>query len=156
MTAVSVAALVAALLFALFHLPIRVLSTGKTAKLIGVAYHLLLLPVVAALPAPLWAKAAGLAWMLFDIALDGGAVAGLSDEVSGPIRQGVHIIASVWVVMAGLTTGGWLAVAGLLLAAAFIARFLTEGFGVRTGRWLRDVNALLNVVWFVSVAVVLA
>lgn len=156
MTAVSVAALVAAILFAAFHLPIPVISSGKPAQLIGVAYHLLLLPVVVALPAPSWATAAGLAWMLIDIALDGGAFVGLSGEVSGPIRQGTHLIASVWTIAAGLTTGGWLAVAGILLAAAFVARFLCEGLAVRTGRWIKDLNALLNVVWFVSVAVVLA
>src|SRR6266567_220686 len=38
--------------------------------LLAVAPHLLLFPVVAALPAPRWAKAAGYGWLVIDISTD--------------------------------------------------------------------------------------
>jgi hypothetical protein len=34
---------------------------------LGMAPHLLLFPVVAALPAPRWAKAAGYGWLVIDV-----------------------------------------------------------------------------------------
>ncbi len=38
--------------------------------LLGVAEHLLLFPVVAALPAPRWARAAGYGWLVIDMATE--------------------------------------------------------------------------------------
>jgi hypothetical protein len=152
---ISVLTLLAALLFISFHLPIPLISTGRPARLIGVGYHLLLLPAVAALPAPEWAKAAGFGWMIIDIVLNGAAFVGLKEEIGDALRQGVHILSALWVVAAGWTGGWYLAAAGTLLGAAFITRFIMSGMGFAQKKWLPNTNAALNVLWMITVAVAL-
>ena len=155
MSGVSWAALAAAVLFVSFHVPVPALSRGKPARLIGVAYHLLLLPAVATLPAPGWARAAGFAWMSVDVVLDGAAFAGLDERIGSSLRQGVHLLAAVWVVTAGVTVGPALGVMGCLLALAFLVRFARSGADHPSDSWIRHLNAVLNVAWFVAVAVAL-
>ena len=154
MIAVSLAAFAAAALFASFHLPIPVLSTGRPARLIGIGYHALLLPAVADLPAPEWARSAGFAWMLIDIVLNGAAYIGFAEKVSDPLRQGVHLLSALWVIVAGWSNGPALGVLGTLLGTVFVTRFLLTGAG-HSPSWLRYVNAGLNVAWIIGVAIVL-
>jgi len=155
MSQVSGATFAAALLFIAFHIEVWPITAGKTARVIGIGYHLLMLPAVATLPAPLWARAAGFAWMLIDVALNGAAYAGLPAETADPLRQGVHILSAVWVIAAGWTGGGWLAVAGTLLGVVFLIRTGLAGTSATPGAWVRYLNAALNVMWMVTVAVTL-
>jgi hypothetical protein len=154
MTAVALATFAAAALFASFHLPIPGLACGRSARLIGVGYHVLLLPAVSDLSAPVWARMAGFAWMLIDVVLDGAAYVGLGREVVDPLRQGVHLLSAIWVVVAGWCNGLVLGVLGAALGLGFVARFLLSG-QQRSPDWLRTVNAMLNVAWLVGIAVVL-
>lgn len=155
LSAVSAATLAAALLFISFHIEVWPITTGKMARVIGVGYHLLMLPSVAALPAPQWARAAGFGWMLMDAALNGAAYAGLDTATGDAFRQGVHILSAVWVIAAGWTGGGWLAAAGTLLGVVFLVRTALAGTNVTPRTWVRYLNAVLNVSWMVSVAVTL-
>jgi hypothetical protein len=164
MSLTVVTTLAAALAFAAFHVPLPVRQTdrwaaqqltGTPARGLGVAYHALMLPAVAALPAPAWAKAAGFAWMLADLVLEGAALAKTTVD-AGPIREGVHLAACLWVLGAGWTGGPALGLAGTALAAAFVTRLVLRARGSRWPGWLLPLNALLNVVWIVSVAHALA
>jgi hypothetical protein len=62
--------------------------------LLGVAPHLLLLPIVAMLPAPRWARAAGYGWLVVDIATDIMALNGVPVSTYLPMRYGAHV--SAW------------------------------------------------------------
>jgi hypothetical protein len=77
-TGATYAAYIVAILFAIrlptFFIPVIRDATPTSSifldelnGLLGVAPHLLLFPVVAALPAPRWAKAAGYGWLAIDI-----------------------------------------------------------------------------------------
>ncbi|HEY0119392.1 MAG TPA: hypothetical protein VGC04_11485 [Cellulomonas sp.] len=156
--------LAAAVAFAAFHMPLParragrwgfVRVSGMAVPLLGIAYHVLMLPAVAALPAPAWAVAAGFAWMFLDLALEGAGLAGTTIDVRS-LREGVHLVACVWVLAAGWHSGPVLGVAGTLLAAAFLARLGLRALRGEPPAWLLSVNAALNVVWIVVVAVALA
>ncbi|MCV2394348.1 hypothetical protein OEB99_08505 [Actinotalea sp. M2MS4P-6] len=163
MPVVVATTLAAAAAFAAFHVPLPLRRDGRwvlaevggrPARLLGIAYHLLLLPAVAALPAPAWAVAAGFAWMLLDTMLEGAQLAGATTDVK-PLRDGVHVIAMAWLIPAGLTGGGVLAVAGTALALAFAARLALAARRAPAPVWLLRLNAALNVIWMVCVAVAL-
>jgi len=49
-------------------------SRNVLVALLGVAEHLILFPVVAALAVPRWARAAGYGWLIVDIATDSMAL----------------------------------------------------------------------------------
>src|SRR5437660_8314006 len=59
--------------------------------LLPVAAHLLLFPVVAALPAPPWARAAGYGWLVIDIATDIMALNGVASTIYLPMKYGGHV-----------------------------------------------------------------
>ena len=82
--------------------------------ILGVIEHLLLFPVIAALPAPQWAKQAGYGWLVIDMATDimqlGGAPGAL------PLRYGGHIAAAVWAAAASWQARGALRAIGVIYA----------------------------------------
>ncbi len=160
---VAISTLLAVLAFVAFHVPVPQRRSGRwalarlggpIALVLGVGYHLLLLPAVAALPAPLWATAAGLAWMLLDVVIDAAELAGAQFDAR-PFRDGVHLLGSVWLLAAGWTGGPVLGVIGTALAAAFLIRFAIDASSRSVPSRLLTVNAFLNVAWLVAVAVVL-
>lgn len=164
MSSVVLTTLLAALAFAAFHVPLPrrrggrwdlAPLHGRVAGIFGVAYHLLLLPAVTALPAPSWAVAAGLGWMVLDAVLDGAWLAGATFDAR-PLRDGVHLVAGVWLVAAGWTHGPGLGLAGSALTLAFVARLALDGTEQPTPAWLLRVNALLNMLWMLGVAAALA
>ncbi|TIC82756.1 hypothetical protein [Nocardioides sp. GY 10127] len=163
MSTVVATTLAALVLFAAFHVPVplrrdgawrAVTLTGPPAMACGIGYHLLLLPAVAALPAPPWAVAAGYAWMFADIILDAAAVAG-SQLDHGPLRDGTHVVSAVWLLAAGWTNGPLTGLAGTALSLAFGVRLVAAAAGRRPDRWFFHLNAALNVVWMATVALAL-
>jgi hypothetical protein len=160
---VVAATLLAAVLFAAFHVPVPLRAGGRwefarlhgpVTMLLGIGYHLLLLPAVAALPAPPWAVAAGFAWMLLDVVLDSAELAGAAFDAR-PFRDGVHVVAAVWLLGAGWTGGPVLGVLGTALGAAFLVRLALDARGRGVPAWFLNLNALLNVAWMLGVAVAL-
>lgn len=155
MSGAAIASLVAAALFASFHIDALPSAHGKAARVVGIGYHVALLPAIAALPAPAWVRATGYGWMLIDTVLNGAVMTGLDDDIAGSLRQGVHILAAIWVAGAGWTGGIGLTIIGSLLAAAFLVRTWLSGTAAEPGNWLRYTNAILNVAWMVAVAIAL-
>ncbi|MBA3947018.1 MAG: hypothetical protein H0X37_20955 [Herpetosiphonaceae bacterium] len=84
--------------------------------LLPVAAHLLLFPVIAALPAPPWARAAGYGWLVIDIVTDVMALNGVADTIYLPMRYGGHVSAALWIAVASWQASGMLRIVGLLLA----------------------------------------
>jgi len=83
----------------------------------AIAFHLLLFPVIAALPAPSWAKAAGYGWLVVDIASNVMAINGVAGDTTTALRLGGHIAAVTWVAAAAYSTRGWTRIVGYALAA---------------------------------------
>jgi hypothetical protein len=72
-------------------------SGNIVVALLGAAEHLILFPVVAALPAPRWARAAGYGWIVCDVATDIMALNGVPPAIFIPMRYGGHVPAAFWI-----------------------------------------------------------
>lgn len=128
--AASTLAYIAALLFAIrfifFFLPYlpfiprgfaNLFQDGTiSGALLGNAEHLVLFPVVAALPAPNWARGAGYGWLVVDMATDILALQGVPAAIFLPLRYGGHISSALWVGVASWQAKRAIAVIGLLYA----------------------------------------
>lgn len=95
-----------------------------------VLYHLAMLPVIAALPAPAWAKGSGFAWVAFDNVLEMMSLFGQGAELVVPLRWGIHLATATWIFGASWAQQGafrWvglvvvIALTGVTLAGPFIA-----------------------------------
>ena len=84
--------------------------------LLAVAEHLLLFPIVAALPAPRWGKAAGYGWLVVDMATDIMQLNGVPALIYLTLRYGGHISSALWAASASWQARGALRVVGLLYA----------------------------------------
>jgi hypothetical protein len=82
----------------------------------AIAFHLLLFPVVAALPAPEWGRAAGYGWLVIDIVTNVMAINGVTDAGTTAMRLGGHIAAVTWVASAAWPARGWTRAVGFALA----------------------------------------
>ena len=88
--------------------------------ILGATSHLVLLPVVAALPAPGWARAGGYAWIAIDVMLNVASVNGADAGMIAALRLGGHVPAGLWMAMAGLQTGSGVRALGLPLGIVLI------------------------------------
>jgi hypothetical protein len=103
-------------------------SKNVVVALLGVAPHLLLFPVVAALPAPPWGRAAGYGWIVVDMATDIMALNGVATPTFIAMRYGGHLSAALWIALTSLQAKGATRIIGLLLALdlggySFVAPF---------------------------------
>lgn len=92
------------------------LLSREASALLGVAPHLLLFPVVAALPAPRWVRHAAYGWLVLDIATDVMALNGVPQSTYLALRYGGHVAAALWFAAAAWRAEGGTRVVGLLLA----------------------------------------
>ena len=83
--------------------------------MVGVTSHLVLLPVVAALPAPGWVRAAGYAWIAIDVMLNVATINGADPVMVSALRLGGHVPAGLWIVAAAQEAGGAVAALGIPL-----------------------------------------
>jgi hypothetical protein len=131
-TTATYAAYAAAVLFALhlatyFAPALRDATLATAASLavplavLAVAQHLVVFPVVAAVPAPRWARAAAYAWLVFDMGTDLLQLGGTSKSVYLVIRLAVNVLAALWIASASWRTGGALRGIGLFVALDTIA-----------------------------------
>jgi hypothetical protein len=84
--------------------------------LLPVAAHMLLFPIVAALPTPGWAKAAGYSWLVIDMTTDIMALNGVPTTIYLAMRYGGHVSAALWIATASWQAKGAVRIVGLLLA----------------------------------------
>ena len=123
----AMAAYGAAILFAIhlityFIAPIRDVTTSSSVigaealALLAVAEHLILFPVVAALPAPSWGRAVGYGWLVLDIATDIMQLNGAVKLTYLSLRYGANIAAALWIVSASWQGKGAMRVVGIIVA----------------------------------------
>jgi hypothetical protein len=124
--AVSTAAYIGAVLFAIhlitYFIPaIRDVTTSSSVigaealALLAVAEHLVLFPVIAALQAPRWARAAGYGWLVLDIATDIMQLNGADKTYLG-LRYGANVAAAIWIASAAWQSRGAIRVIGVIVA----------------------------------------
>jgi len=83
-------------------------------------FHLSLLPVVAALLAPEWARGSGYAWIVVDNVIVFMSYFGVGADLVTPMRMGVHLAAASWLFGASGAARGAFRWVGWGGAAAFI------------------------------------
>lgn len=117
--------------------------------LFGLIFHLAMLPVIAALPAPTWAKASGFTWVVVDNMLVLLSFYGAGADIVPPLRMGVHLATATWIFGASMAHEGafrWvgfltvLAMAGVSLVGPFLGNAVTQASGP---------GALLLIIWIV-------
>ncbi len=123
----SMAAYGAAILFAIhlltyFIAPLRDVTTSSSIfgaealALLAVAEHLILFPVIAALPTSPWARAAGYGWLVLDIATDIMQLNGVVKLTYLSLRYGANIAAALWIVSASWQAKGAMRIIGIIVA----------------------------------------
>lgn len=120
----------AAVLFAL-HLATYFVPTIRDATLVrslplavalaalALAQHLVVFPVVRALPAPRWAQCAAYAWLVLDMMTDVLQLAGAAKSTYLVPRLAVNLLAALWIASASRQTRGAVRSIGLGVALDF-------------------------------------
>jgi hypothetical protein len=123
--AYAAAALFAAHLATYFVPAIRdvTLTTSTTVAIslavLAVAQHLVVFPVVGALPAPSWARAAAYVWLVLDMGTDLLQLGGAPKSLYLVIRLGVNLLAALWIASASWRARGGMRWLGVFVAADF-------------------------------------
>lgn len=117
--------------------------------LFGLIFHLAMLPVIAALPAPSWAKTSGFAWVVVDNMLVLLSFYSAGEEIVTPLRMGVHLATATWIFGTSISHEGALRWVGFLVVIAMagvslIGPFLGDAVVQASGP-----GALLLIVWIV-------
>jgi hypothetical protein len=92
--------------------------------LFGVVYHLALIPVLLGLVAPIWAKGAGLFWIMADTALNVASINGLGADDIWALRLGVHIGAALWIFGSSMNMRPFARVVSIALGASLAVHAL--------------------------------
>src|SRR5262249_28953829 len=117
-------------------------------------WHLLLLPVVAAVDAPPWAKGSGYAWIAVDNVLVFMSFFGVGAELVMPMRLGIHLASVTWIFGASLASSGAARVVGLLaVIATLFPSFAGPFVGAQRAGQLLGPSALLLVIWVVLLGI---
>ena len=99
----SSAAYIGAVLFTVLIILFNIMPKNIVAiSVVAVAFHVVLFPVVAALPSANWAKAGGYGWLSLDIAANVMLINGVDEHVCTSLRYGAHISAIIWIISASL------------------------------------------------------
>ena len=114
-----------------------------------IVFHLVLLPVVSALPASEWVKAAGYIWIFIDTALGVAEINGLDEKDVWALRLGSHIPAAIWVAGSSVAMNRYGFTVGLLLAFALGVHALVAPF---VPKWVLLPSVPLMVLWLIHVA----
>jgi hypothetical protein len=124
--------------------------------LFGLIFHLAMLPVIAALPSPSWAKASGFAWVVTDNILVMLAFSGHGGDINLPLRWGVHIALATWIFGASWVQSGTFRWIGLLAAIALVGASLGGPFAGEAAENLLIPSGLFLVAWIIMAGARLA
>jgi hypothetical protein len=115
---------------ALAKLPIAPQDGTLPGAILAIAEHMVLFPVVAALPAPQWAKAAGYGWLVTDMSTDIMALNGVPNTIFLSLRYGGHISAALWMISASWFARGATRIVGWLTALDLGSYSFLAAYGV--------------------------
>lgn len=94
---------------------------------LAIAQHAVILPVVAALPAPRWARIAAYTWILGDIVSDVLQMGGSQQYLT--LRLIVNVLAALWILAASWSAPRTLRIIGIFVALDLISYSLTAPLG---------------------------
>ena len=130
-------------------------KTRVVGEYVGIAFHLLLLPIVAAFPGGIAGQGSGVAWVVCDVVASVAMIWTIRDHgeidqaLSNAIRMAGHLFAAMWVLLVSVEVGGAAMPVGAALALGFAAYTLAAG---RIPQKALAVPGLLMVVWLVLLA----
>lgn len=84
------------------------------AEYLGLLFHLSLFLLVAKLPVPSWAAAAGYGWLVLDVTTGVSIISGVPGAVAEYFRLSGHIFGGVWIAVASLQGAGVTKVIGCI------------------------------------------
>ena len=142
----SLSSYIAAVLFLILLILFSSTPQSIIIPFVGVAFHLMLFPVVRKLPAPEWARAAGYGWLVLDLALNVAELNGVDQHITMPFRLGGHISSAVWIVTASLRGSSPLRVTGILQGIFTVGYSLLAPWVPNYGLYP---SALLLLIWLV-------
>jgi hypothetical protein len=87
--------------------------------MLAVTQHLVVFPIVGALPAPRWAQFAGYAWLIVDMGTDLLQLGGAPKSLYLVLRLGINLVAALWIASASLRAHGGMRPLGVFVAADF-------------------------------------
>ena len=112
----SVAAYAGAFLFTVLVILFNTIPQHISVPVVAVAFHVVLFPVVAALPSANWARAAGYGWLVLDIAANIMYLNNVDEHTTTALRYGAHIPAVIWIITSSLKGNRLMQVTGILQA----------------------------------------
>ena len=121
--------------------------------LVGLAFHFALLPVIAALPAPAWAKGSGYAWVVVDNMLLMLTLYSTGVEIIAPLRWGIHLATATWVFGASLSQQGASRWIGFIVALGMTGASLGGAFNGTALTLLMGVAGPALIVWLIMAGV---
>ena len=130
-------------------------GTRIAGEYLGTAFHLLLLPVVAAFPSGFVGQGAGVAWVVCDVVAGVGLIwtarpqPGVGRPLFDAVRMAGHLFAAVWIALVSIRLGGAALPVGVLLALGFAVYTLAAG---RLPQKALAAPGLLMVAWLVLLA----
>jgi len=124
--------------------------------LFGLIFHLAMLPVIAALPSPSWAKASGFAWVVTDNMLIMLSFSGHGGDINLPLRWGVFIALTTWIFGASWTQSGAFRWVGLVVAIALLGASLGGPFAGEAAEKLIMPSGPFLAAWIIMAGVRLA
>jgi hypothetical protein len=86
---------------------------------LAVAQHLVVFPMVGALPAPRLAQLAGYTWLVVDMGTDLLQLGGTPKSLYLVLRLGINLVAALWIASASLRAHGGMRTLGVLVAVDF-------------------------------------
>lgn len=86
---------------------------------LAIAQHLVVFPIVKALPAPRWAQIAGYLWLVVDMGTDLLQLGGAPKSLYLVMRLGINLVAALWITVASLWARGLMRGLGLFVAVDF-------------------------------------
>ena len=140
----SAAAYIGAFLFVVLLVLFSSVHQIVIIALVSVAFHLILLPVVAELPAPEWGRAAGYGWLVIDIALNVAGLNGVDLQMLMSLRLGAHVVAAVWIITSSLRCSLPVRTVGILQGICFAGYSLLAPW---VPSWGLYPSAVLLVIW---------
>ena len=130
-------------------------GTRIAGEYVGTAFHLLLLPIVAAVPLGTVGQGAGVAWIACDLVAGVGILwtadrtGDVGPVVFNAVRMAGHLLAAIWIALVSETLDLSGLVVGSLLVASFFVHTLMAG---RLPEKALAVPGVLMLAWLVLLA----
>jgi hypothetical protein len=142
-------ALAAFLLFAPVVASFRLAPDSRWPEYLGIFFHLAIFLLVAKLPTPEWARAAGYGWLLLDVATGALIINRVPRAVADYVRLGGHIFAGIWISAASLQ-GSFAVMLTGFPAGAFLFGYTFASPFLRPA-WLSPASILV-LLWLLVIA----